>query len=170
MKPPIFLLLIVPRYVFGIVNMIVGVQSPCESLVDCLSSTDSNTVCYQGYCVPCRNSTESCSSSIHCCSGSRCYRRRCTSLYQTGQSCRLSRECLHMNDYCINRRCTQCLPLWSPCSLDPFSAPCCIGTGICQAGICRPAHTQSQTCLSTFDCANELVCLSGICQDPLGNC
>lgn len=170
MKPPIFLLLIVPRYVFGIVNMIVGVQSPCESLVDCLSSTDSNTVCYQGYCVPCRNSTESCSSSIHCCSGSRCYRRRCTSLFQTGQSCRLSRECRHTNDYCINRRCTQCLPLWSPCSLDPFAAPCCIGTGICQAGICRPAYKQSQTCLSTFDCADELVCLSGICQDPLGNC
>lgn len=170
MKPPIFLLLIAPHYVVGIVNMIVGVQAPCESLVDCLSSDNSNTVCYQGFCAPCRNSSESCSSSMHCCSGSRCYRHRCTSLYQTGQSCRLNRECLDTNDYCINRQCTRCTPLWSPCSSNPLSVPCCVGTGICQSGICQPAHTQSHPCLSTFDCANELVCLNGMCQDPLGHC
>src|SRR5690349_15258357 len=124
MKSPIFLLLIVPRYVFGIVNVIVGDQLPCESIVDCLSSSDSNTTCYQGYCVPCRKSSESCSSSTHCCSGSRCYRHQCTSLYKTGQPCRLSRECFDTNDYCINRRCTRCLSLWSPCSLNPLSIPC----------------------------------------------
>jgi hypothetical protein len=172
MKPPIFFLIIIiiPRYVFGIVNLIVGIQFPCQSIVDCLSTVNSSTVCYQGSCVPCRNTSESCSSSMHCCSGSRCYRHRCTALYRTGQSCRLNRECLNINDYCINRICTRCIPLGSSCSLDPLSAPCCIGTGICRSGICQPAHTNSQTCSTAFDCADELVCISGKCQDPLGHC
>jgi hypothetical protein len=170
MKPSIFLLFILPRYVFGIVNMIVGVQSSCESIVDCLSSANSNTVCYQGYCVSCRNSSESCSSSVHCCSGSRCYRHRCTSLYTTGQSCRLNRQCLDTNDFCINRTCTPCVPLYSSCSSDPLAASCCVGVGICRFGICQPAHMHSQSCLNSFDCADELVCLGGICHNPLGQC
>jgi hypothetical protein len=170
MKPPIFLLIILPRCVFGMVNIILGFQSPCQSIVDCLSSTDRNTVCYQGSCVPCRNPKESCSSSSHCCSGSRCYRHQCTSLYQTGHTCRLHRECLDTNDFCINRICTRCIPLWSSCSSDPLSTPCCVGTSVCRFGICQPANKDSQSCLNTFDCADELVCLSGICQNPLGQC
>jgi len=172
MKPLliVLVLLIYLRYVFGIVNLIIGVQLPCQSLIDCLSSPDENSVCYQGYCVPCRNSSESCSSSIHCCSGARCYRHRCTNLVTTGQTCRLNRECLDTNDFCINRRCTQCVPLWSPCSTDPLSTPCCTGIGICRFGICQPAFTQSERCSSSFECADELVCLQGRCQNPLEPC
>ncbi len=172
MKPSIILLLlIVPRYVFAVVNMIVGVQYPCETIVDCLSSsTYANTICYKGFCVPCLNSTQSCSNSAQCCSGSRCYRHHCTALYKTGGACHLNRQCLDANDFCINRKCTRCLPLYSPCSDNPLSTPCCIGNGICRFGICQPAHTHSQICLNTFDCADELVCLSGTCQNPLGEC
>jgi hypothetical protein len=170
MKPSIFLLIVVPRYVFAIVDMIVGVQSPCESIVDCLSSINATTTCYQGFCVPCRSSSQSCSNSAHCCSGSRCYHRRCTALFKTGEPCRLNRQCLDTDDFCIDRICTQCISLHSPCSDNPLSAPCCIGEGICRSGICQPAYTHSETCLNTFDCADELVCLSGTCQNPLGQC
>ncbi|CAF1181944.1 unnamed protein product [Rotaria sordida] len=170
MKLPIFLLIIFLRYVFGIVNIIIGIQQPCESIVDCLSSNDSNTVCYEGYCVPCRNSSESCTSSSHCCGSSRCFRHRCTALYKTGQSCRLNRQCLDPNDFCINRICTRCIQLWASCSSDPLATPCCVGNGICRSGKCQPARIHSQACSSSFDCADELVCLSGTCQNPLGHC
>jgi hypothetical protein len=170
MKPWIVLLFLTPRSLFAIVNMIVGVESPCTSIIDCLSSTNSHAVCYESSCVPCRQSNESCSSSMHCCSGSRCYRHRCTPLYITGQACRLHRQCLDVNDFCVNRTCTRCVPLWSTCSSDPLTTPCCIGLGICRHGICQPAHTDSQACISTFDCANELICLAGKCQNPLGQC
>ncbi|CAF0836141.1 unnamed protein product [Adineta steineri] len=170
MKPPIFLLIVIPRYVFAIVNVIIDVRSTCESTVDCLSYNDANTVCYRGHCVPCRNSSESCSNSAHCCSGSRCYRHQCTPLYKTGQTCHLHRECFNTDDFCINQICTRCTPLYSSCSTDPSSTPCCIGNGICRYGICQPTQTYSKSCLNTFDCSDELVCLSGICQDPLEGC
>ena len=165
-----FLLIVFSRYIFGIVSIMVGIQLPCKSIVDCLSSNNSTTVCYLGYCAPCHNAGEPCSNSSHCCSSSRCYRRRCTALYKTGHSCRLHRQCIDMNDFCINRTCTRCLSLWSPCLSDPLSTPCCVGEGICQYGICQSAHIQSETCESTFDCANELICLSGKCQNPFGRC
>ncbi|CAF3361918.1 unnamed protein product [Rotaria socialis] len=170
MRVPIVLLIIFPRYVFGIVNIIIGIQQPCTSMVDCLSSNNSNTVCYQGYCGSCRNSSQSCSSSTHCCGASRCLRHRCTALYKTGQACRLSRQCLNINDFCINRTCIRCIPLWSTCSTEPLATPCCVGDAVCRSGICQPASTNSQVCLTTFDCANELVCLAGTCQNPLGYC
>lgn len=170
MRPAVFLLFLAPRYVFAIVNMIVGVESPCQSILDCLSLNNSRTVCHQGYCVPCRLSRESCSSSLHCCSGSRCYRHQCTPLYKTGQPCRLHRECLDVNDFCINRLCVRCLPLWSSCSLDPVAIPCCVGVGTCRYGVCQPAQTDAQTCTNSFECADELICVSGKCLNPLGGC
>ena len=170
MKPSVFLLVIVPRHVFALVNMLVGIQHPCESIVDCFALKDSRTICYQGHCVPCRGTSESCSSSSHCCSGSRCYRHRCTALVKTGQSCRLSRQCLDLNDYCVNQKCTQCKPVGSPCLIDPLATPCCVGQGICREDICQPAHTDAHRCADTFDCANDLVCLAGTCQNPLGPC
>lgn len=148
----------------------IGTQQPCASIVDCFSSNYSNTVCYQGYCVPCRNPSDSCSSSSHCCGSARCFRHRCTALFKTGQSCRLNRQCLNVNDFCINRTCTRCIPLWSACSIEPLATPCCVGDSVCRFGICQPANTVSETCTTTFDCADELVCLSGTCQSPLGHC
>ncbi|UJR37647.1 hypothetical protein I4U23_030344 [Adineta vaga] len=170
MKAIIILFIIIPRSIFAVVNVIIDSRSPCESVVDCLSSNQSTTICYHGQCVPCRQSSESCSSAVHCCSGSRCYRHRCTPLYKTGQTCRIHRECFDTDDFCIDRICTRCISLYSSCSTNPLSTPCCVGKGICRFGICQPAYRHTQTCVNTFDCADELVCLAGVCQDPLGGC
>lgn len=170
MKPLLFFLIIAPRSLLAIVNMIVGIESPCQSLIDCLSLNNSRTICYQGYCQPCRESSQSCSSSLHCCAGSRCYRHRCTPMFPTGHSCRFHRQCRDSNDFCINQKCTRCLPLRSPCSSHPLATPCCVGLGICRHGICQPALLETQPCSSTFDCAEDLICLEGRCQNPLGEC
>ena len=171
MYPQILLLFFYMPFVFAIINIRIDSPSTCRSLIDCFDSSDSQTtICYEGYCAPCRQSGELCSSSSHCCSGARCYRHHCTILYETGHICRLNRQCYDLNDFCINNRCTRCQSLWSPCSLRLNSSPCCTGISVCRNNICQPARRNLQYCRDTFDCADDLICLSGKCQNPLGQC
>lgn len=170
MKTLLALVLFFPCFVLSSIHPYVGIQTRCNSLIDCLSTNGHNSICYEGFCSSCRQPGQSCSSSIHCCSGSRCLRYQCTPVYKTGERCNLNRECLDVNDYCINKVCTGCLPLGSRCSLGNSETPCCIGIGVCRSGICQPALIDSQSCTNTFDCSNDLICISGKCQDPIGPC